>query len=92
MSKYCTWIDGNPVDIIWRKYPHPDVNGYKVYVGDQYVNLVLGRPNNFSGWSAIVTPNAKARGKSTRGFKTRWHATMYLLWAQGVSDGDDQNW
>lgn len=90
MSRYFAWVEktGDPVTIYWRRYAKEMPHFYKVYLGDQYINLVMD--TGYSGWKAVVSPGPSSRGVSMGGFKDRYKATQYMLWAHGITAEDNK--
>lgn len=88
MSRFFAWNGDNPQTIYWRKYAHPQINGYKVYLDDTYYNLVLQSTDGT--WKAVVTQTPKSRGPALGGFATRYAATQYMFWAHGITDYDNR--
>lgn len=86
MSKYF-WMDtrdGKYKTLYWRH--HPMGSRWKqVYLDEDYCGQIFG---DDGGWGAIVAPSDKQRGPSLGQFRTRFAATQYLLWAQGIAVED----
>lgn len=88
MSKYFAWWNGSPRTIYWRKYNHPHLTAYRVYLDDDYMNMVMKQRGGT--WKAIVTQTPKSRGPSLGGFANRYEATKYMFWAHGFTDYGDR--
>jgi len=87
VSRFFFWVDEKPRTCYWRAHPQ-GANWSKVYLDDEYVGQIFRSTSG--GWGAIVDHRPGRRGESIGHFRTRWDATQYMLWAQGMLAKDDR--